>query len=199
MGLKVSPNHAIRAILFAKEFLKGDLTDLMNPFQTSGANLNLPGNEDYNPSKPWFSLVDVQGLLTTILAIYVDDECTNANSEDKAWAASHQVATRESHLGIQDAAQKHCPPSQNPGAGAGLIICTNGSEVGILISEKRWKKTRSIVHKWLNKIMQNADVDLDVAEMLSDRGFLIYIGRTYKELNPFFKGIHLTFDGWRTN
>ena len=32
MGLKVSPNHAIRAILFAEEFLKGDLGNLQNPF-----------------------------------------------------------------------------------------------------------------------------------------------------------------------
>jgi hypothetical protein len=84
MGLKVSPNHAIRAILFAEEFLKGDLLDLMNPFQTSGADLNLPGNKNYDPSKPWFSLVDIYGLLVTILAIYVDDESINADSEDKA-------------------------------------------------------------------------------------------------------------------
>jgi hypothetical protein len=199
MGLKVSPNHAIRAILFAEEFLKGDLMDLTNPFQTSGADLNLPGVPNYDPSKPWFSLVNAFGLLAAILAIYVDDERINAESEDQAWKASHQVGSRESYLGIQDAARKRRPPSQNPGAWAGSMIRTNGSDVGILISEERWKKTRSIIRKWLNKLLQNANADLEVSEMLSDRGFLIYIGRTYRELNPFFKGIHLTLDGWRKN
>jgi hypothetical protein len=40
---------------------------------------------------------------------------------------------------------------------------------------------------------------LNVSELLSDRGFLIYIGRTYCELNLFLKGIHLTLDGWCSN
>jgi hypothetical protein len=109
------------------------------------------------------------------------------------------MGSRESYLGIQDATWRQQPPSQNPGAWAGSMIRTDGSEVGILISEERWKKTRSIIWKWLNKILQNSDADLEVAEMLSDRGFLIYIGQTYRELNPFFKDIHLTLDGWRTN
>ena len=36
-------------------------------------------------------------------------------------------------------------------------------------------------------------------ELRSDRGFLIYITRTYRTLNTFLKGIHLTLDGWRDN
>jgi hypothetical protein len=199
MGLKVSPNHAIRAILFAEEFLKGDLDDATNPFQTSGAQLNLPGDENYDPSSPWFSLIDRYGLLAAILAIYVDDERINAGTEDKAWKASHQVSTRESYLGIQDAARKRRPPSQSPGAWAGSIIRTNDSEVGILVSDERWQKTRTIIRKWLNRLNKDNNYEFDVQELLSDRGFLIYVGRTYRELNPFFKGIHLTLDGWRSN
>ena len=30
------------------------------------------------------------------------------------------------------------------------------------------------------------------------RGFLIYVVRTYKWLNPYIKGPHLTIDSWRT-
>ena len=199
MGLKVSPNHAIRAILFAEEFLKGDLGNLQNPFQTSGVKLNLPGNEDYDPSLSWYSLIDAAGLLASILVIYVDDERINADSETKAWDASHQVATRESYLGIQDAARKRRPPSQTPGAWAGAMIRTNGLEVGVLISEERWIKTKKIIRKWLIRMKKDSKAKLNVSELSSDRGFLIYVGRTYRELNPFFKGIHLTLDGWRDN
>ena len=136
MGLKVSPNHAIRAVLFAEEFMKGDLTIPSNPFQTSTARLNLPGTKTYVPSMAWFSLIDREGNLSSILVIYVDDERVQASTENKAWLASHQVAARESYLGIQDAARKRRPPSQSPGAWAGSIIRTNNSEVGKLISKE---------------------------------------------------------------
>jgi hypothetical protein len=34
--------------------------------------------------------------------------------------------------------------------------------------------------------------------LLQIRGFLIYVVRTYKWLNPYIKGLHLTIDSWRT-
>ena len=33
--------------------------------------------------------------------------------------------------------------------------------------------------------------------LLQIRGFLIYVVRTYKWLNPYIKGLHLTIDSWR--
>ena len=199
MGLKVSPNHAIRAILVAEEYMKGNLNSSSNPFQTSTVRLNLPGTRDYTPVLAWYSLLDEDGKLASILVIYVDDERIHASSHDKAWRASHQVSSRESYLGIQDAARKRRPPSQSPGAWAGSIVRTNDIDVGKLISEERWQKTRCIIGKWLDKLLKNPDANLDTDDLRSDRGFLIYIGRTYPELNTFFKGIHLTIDGWRKN
>jgi hypothetical protein len=32
----------------------------------------------------------------------------------------------------------------------------------------------------------------------SIRGFLVYVSRTYPEMVPYLKGIHLTLDSWRT-
>ena len=29
------------------------------------------------------------------------------------------------------------------------------------------------------------------------RGFLVYVSRKYPPMNPYLKGIHLTFDQWR--
>jgi hypothetical protein len=200
MGLKVSPNHAIRAMLFAEEYLKGMPKDLKNPFEYASVRLNLPGSENYDPSLPWYSVLDFKGLLAALLATYVDDERVNANSEERAWQAAHQIGSRESYLGIQDAARKRRPPSQrNAGAWAGSIIRTNDSEVGITVSQERWSKTKSIIGKWLDRICKNPDQGLNTKELLSDRGFLIYITRTFKMMVPYLKGFHLTIDGWRTD
>ena len=136
-------------------------------------------------------------LLATILATFVDDERIHARSEPIAWNAAHQVATRESYLGIQDAARKRRPPSQNAGAWAGSIIRTNNKEVGILVSDERWQKTRSLTRKWLDKVLKGSE--LNTKDLLSDRGFLIYISRTYRSMIPYLKGLHLTIDGWRDN
>ena len=94
MGLKVSPNHAIRALLHAEEFLLGQPEDHTNPFQHAGVRLNFPGEIDYQPSLPWFSLTAQDGELAAILATFVDDERIHATTESMAWKAAHQVATR---------------------------------------------------------------------------------------------------------
>ena len=199
MGLKISPNHAIRAVIFAKEFLKGDPSQLDNPFCYKSVELNLPGTETYDPTLSWFRVMDHNDQLAAILAIYVDDERVHCSSEDLAWKAAHQIATRESYLGIQDAARKRRQPSQNAGAWAGSIVRTNDTEVGILVSEERWTKTRQMIRKWVDKLRKDQYQKLDLKELVSDRGFLIYVTRTYKPMVLYLKGIHLTIDGWRKN
>jgi hypothetical protein len=199
MGLKVSPNHAIRALLHAEEFLLGNPLNKDNPFHTARVKLNLPGTEKYDPTLPWFSLMRFDDLLASILATFVDDERVHAASEALAWKCAHQIATREAYLGIQDAARKRRPPSQNAGAWAGSIVWTNKSEVGVLVSEERWLKTRRIVRKWLDIVRKDENADLNTKDLLSDRGFIIYISRTYRMIIPYLKGLHLTIDGWRQN
>lgn len=199
MGLKVSPNHAIRALLFAEEFLLGHPAGIENPFHYESVRLNLPGSANYQPSEPWFSLRRHDEMLATILATFVDDERIHAGSEELAWESAHQLATREAYLGIQDAARKRRAPSQQAGAWAGSIVRTNNESVGLMVSEERWAKTKKIIGKWLDLVSKNPKGGLDTKELLSDRGFLIYITRTYRELIPYLKGLHLTIDGWRDN
>ena len=76
MGLKCSPNHAIRAFLHAEEFLLGDPSDVDNPFQVHSVKLNMPGTDEYDPTIPWFSSLRQDGELATVLATFVDDERT---------------------------------------------------------------------------------------------------------------------------
>ena len=177
--------------------MKGDPSDDTNPFQHDSVKTNLPRSPTYDPSLPWFSVLDKLLMLASILAIYVDDERCQCSSEEKAWQSAHQISTRECYLGIQDAARKRRPPSQSAGAWAGSIIRTNNQEVGILVSEERWSKTRSIIRKWVDEIRKNPASDLCVKDLLSDRGFLIYVTRTYSPMIPYLKGLHLTIDSWR--
>ena len=100
-------------------------------------------------------------------------------------------------MGIQDAARKRRAPSQRAGAWAGSIVRTNNSEVGVLVSDERWTKTRLIIRKWILKLRENASESLNTKELFSDRGFLVYVTRTYGDLTPYLKGIHLKIDGWR--
>ena len=51
MGLKISPNHTKRAILFAEDFLLVNPQLMSNPFQYSIICLNLPGTGEYKPEK----------------------------------------------------------------------------------------------------------------------------------------------------
>ena len=198
MGLKCSPYQTIKAMLFALEFLKGFLDDKTNPFNMKEVRLNLPGTRSYNPGKGWFSALDFQGNLASTLALYVDDERVHAGSRERAWAAAHQIASRESYLGIQDAARKRRPPSQAAGAWAGSIIRTNESEVGVVVSEERWNKTKLIVNKIYKQLRSDPEtIEFNVKDLMSDRGFLVYVSRTYKAITPFLKGLHLTIDGWR--
>ena len=38
---------------------------------------------------------------------------------------------------------------------------------------------------------------LNHKQLERDRGFLIYLSRTYRSISPYFKGIHQTLDSWR--
>jgi hypothetical protein len=161
--------------------------------------LNLPGTDGYDTALPWYFLKRCDELLATILATFVYDERINAASEELAWLAAHQVATREAYLGIQDAARKRRAPSQNVGAWARSIIRTNDTDVGLMVSEERWTKTRKIVRKWLDLLIKEPESMLNTKDLLSDQGFLIYITHTYQCMILHLKGMHLTIDGWREN
>ena len=197
MGLKTSPHQAIKAVLFAEEFIKGFPTVSSNPFQYHHVNLNIPGSASYDPSKAWYSVADVNDNIAVLLAIYVDDQRIHSPTEKGAWEAAHVLATRESYLGIQDAARKRRPPSKAAGAWAGSIIRTNSQTVGKMISQDRWTKTKSILGKWNHRLHVNDEPKLDLKELLSDRGFLIYVSRTYTTMTTFLKGFHLTIESWR--
>mmetsp|Transcript_6949 Transcript_6949/g.10555 ORF Transcript_6949/g.10555 Transcript_6949/m.10555 type:complete len:98 (+) Transcript_6949:1353-1646(+) len=75
------------------------------------------GSENYDPSLPWISKIDDEGLLACDLHQYVDDLRITVKDAALAWRASSRVAKICSFLGLQDAARKRRAPSQERGQG----------------------------------------------------------------------------------
>ena len=73
MGMKSSPYQAVQSILFADEVIKGDRHDPDNVFNWSDVELNLPGMDNYNPSRPWVSQRDAGGNIAANSVTFVDD------------------------------------------------------------------------------------------------------------------------------
>ena len=62
MGMKPSPDNAVRYFYWAEELARGNPKDMTNPFHYSEVILNLPGMESYDPTSPhvfkWDSMID---------------------------------------------------------------------------------------------------------------------------------------------
>jgi len=173
----------------------GDRSDSSNPFQWHKVRLNLPGSKDYDPTLPWVAKIRLDGRIACDLLIYVDDFRTTGFSSEICWQATRQTGSRCNYLGVQDASRKRRKQSQTPGAWAGSIIMSDGEDLVVMVSQEKWDKTRAKV-RWIHSFcLQSQPIPFKELERV--RGFLVYTTRTYPEMVPYLKGIHLTLDGWR--
>ena len=73
-----------------------------------------------------------------------------------------------------------------PGPWAGTVVHTMGKVVAT-ITKIKWKKTQSLIAEIADMLLD----DLVHHKRLEQiRGFLIYVARTYRWVNPYLKGIH---------
>lgn len=206
MGLKPSPYNSIKTALVAEEVCRGDRHNTNvssdgkeeNPFQWDHVRLNLPGPK-YDPLLSWVAKIRKDGLLACELMTFVDDERLVAPTRELAYQAGHRVAAIQAYLGIMDSARKVRPPSQTSGAWAGSVVhVISGLGVCQLTSEDKWNKMKDILATWRTRL-ENGVKMLPHAELLSHRGFLVYVTRTYPPMVPYLKGFHLSADMWRGN
>jgi hypothetical protein len=125
---------------------------------------------------------------------FVDDKRVTGPDEDLTWQASHVLAAKQSYLGIQDVGRKARPCTKQPGAWAGAIVHVVDLGVCVLTSAEKWIKLRRILKKWWNLVndsKEGEEVVLSHKELLSDRGFLVYITRTYPTMVPYLKGFNV--------
>jgi hypothetical protein len=67
-------------------------------------------------------------------------------------AAGHRFATTMCFLGIQVATQKARPPSQTPGAWAGVVALVGPAGVGVTCLPDKWKKAQAIIQDTLHEV-----------------------------------------------
>ena len=206
MGFTSSPYNSIKMSLVAEEICKGDRLESgvskldgkeLNPFQWKSVRLNLPGSPGYDPSLSWVSKLREDGRIACDIFTFVDDERVVGPTRELTWQASHRLACIQAYLGIQDAARKVRPVSQTPGAWSGAVahvVLQLG--VCVLTSEEKWVKLKAIVSKWL-ATLEAGETMVSHSDLISDRGFLVYVTRTYPCMIPYLKGWHLTADHWR--
>ena len=63
------------------------------------------------------------------------------------------------------------------------------------VSKNKWEKSKVIILQISVELSKGGE--LDHKELEKDRGFLVYISRTYRSMVPYLKGVHQTLDSWR--
>ncbi len=197
MGLKLSPYATIKATHLGFEVANGNRNDPKNALQWESVKLNFPGSLDYDPTHPWVLRTTCQGKPAGATPAYVDDLRPVGNSCDHCFQVAHQTASRLGYLGIQNASRKTRPPSQHPGAWAGIIAHSDDKGIFITTSQEKWDKAKSIVQRLQTTLTQTDFLHHKTLEQ--HRGFLVHLQRVFPVIAPYLKGIHLTLDGWRAN
>ena len=195
MGFKSSPHNSIKMYLVTEEVIRGDRKDDNNAFQWDHVRLNLPGSESYRPDTAWISKRRKDGSLVSDFVCFVDDQRLVGAGRGRVVDAGHTLSSRESYMGIQDALRKLREGGSGAWAGA-VVHITDEHGVIVLTSQDKWDRLKGIIAKWIARLEAGEEM-LPHSEMLSDRGFLVYVTQPYPALVPYLKGIHLTLEMWR--
>jgi len=194
MGLKDSPYRSIQWQIRLKLEVYGDRRVLSNPFHWDRVEFNLPCSKGYRSDLPWVMKIRCDGHLATEVYVYVDDGRVTGHSAEQTGLGARAYGAGCTRLGVQDASRKRTTPTHTPGPWAGTVTHTDGGEVIGMVSQEKWDRTKALVQE-LSDLVSKPPLPLH--RLLQIRGFLIYVVRTYKWLNPYIKGLHLTIDSWR--
>ena len=99
--------------------------------------------------------------------------------------------------------RKARPCSKTAGAWAGAIVhVLDTLGICVLTSKEKWLKMKGILKKWLASLAawgpcNRATPKLSHKDLSADRGFLVYVTRTYPTMVPYPKGFHLTIKMWQ--
>jgi hypothetical protein len=197
MGWRASPYLAVKYHLLADEIVQGDRSAPFNPFGWDQVVLNLPGASQYDPTQPWVYRIDVNGKKACGGPTYVDDVRMIGHDINSCWAVAHGMACTLSYLGIQVASRKTRPPSQTPGAWAGIVAMVTADGVSVSCTPDKWNKAKGYLQELRQELESNGVLNRKSLEQ--KRGFFNHLQRTYPAITPFLKGFHLTIDGWRPN
>jgi hypothetical protein len=121
--------------MWSLEIIFGDRHAPDNVFLFKRVCLNLPGNEGYDPSRPWVFKQRDDGLIASGIHVYVDNLQTTGQLEVECWAASQWVSSALGSLGIQEATRKRRAANQEAGVWKGYVMHTSNKCVTILATK----------------------------------------------------------------
>jgi hypothetical protein len=198
MGLRSSPYNACRAMAWADDLIRGNFLDPNNILRWDRYILNLPGTKHYDPSLPrGYKWDDKLGAIAGNYEIYIDDIRSNHSTEEGCTLTSRKISSMCNYLGIQDAARKRHFPSQQPRVWCGAKTATDDTGLYTSTTQQKWDRGKTIIKDWLAELEASGNNTLVRKPMLSGRGFLVHLSRTYPSLTPFMKGVHHTIESWR--
>eukprot|EP00957_Ditylum_brightwellii_P056240 4263176-Ditylum_brightwellii.AAC.1 len=104
----------------------------------------------------------------------------------------HTVVCILQYLGQQDAAQKHCPYSQAPGAWASAYFqIVQGVGIFVMLSQEKWDKLKGIITTCLNAFEDTISRDNTPIfvnkDMERGQGFLVHTAKIYPMQAPYLK------------
>ncbi len=199
MGLRPSPYVCTQTFSWGEEIIRGDRLDENNPLRWDKVVLNLPGDVNYDPTKPrvykWNSCTNtIAGSFGT----YIDDIRTQHQSDSLCRGVTRKVAGGVGYLGQQDAPRKRRPPKQRPGAWAGaMCFSEKGEGLYVTCSQEKWDKGKRLVEELYKLVVEEKKKTLDRSILEKHVGFLVHLSRTFPALFPYLKGIYLTMESWR--
>ena len=202
MGMLPSPYITIRLFAWAMEIIKGNRLDENNPFHWSELKLNCPGDSCYDPGLPVaFKWNPIANGIACDCKTFVDDLRSTGPTRELTKAATHQVETRMSYLGLQDATRKRRPITQQPGEWTGSVSLTvPGVGVFVTVSQSKWDKAKGLLHELaaqFENLGEGEMPQLVLADLESKVGFLVHLAMAYPLLFPFLRGFYLTMNSWR--
>ena len=127
---------------------------------------------------------------------YVNDLRPTAISEEECWWITRVIASLTQYFGVQGAPRKRRPPSREPGAWAGAVVLTGKGAVWVTASQEKWDKIKAIISHWSEEVVVENTLFVDSKALERDRGFLVYVSRTYTSTVPYLKGFHHTLETW---
>jgi hypothetical protein len=196
MGFKSSPYNTAQSYGWAEEVIKGNPQEADSPFHWMTVELNLLGSPNYNPTRPWVSKRRADGRLATDVLAYCDDLRLIGPTRDLALRAMRRVASIANYLGMQDAPRKRRFPDKSPGAWARTVAFAAQGGVFGNVSQERWDKVQGIISEIKTNLMKEKGI-FKLQDLLSHRGYLVYVARSYPSMRPYLKVLHLTIDSWQ--
>ena len=198
MGFRPSPFICTQSFGWSEDCTRGDRKDKDNPLRWDLVILNLPGNDSYDPMKPWVYKFDsLNNRMAAFFGTYIDDIRTGASTERGCRSTTRRIAAWANYFGQQDAARKRRQPSRTPGAWAGAMCLSTDEGLFVTCTQKKWDKGKKIILKWLEKLEQGDTQILEHKSLEKDVGFLVHLSRTFPGMAPYLKGFYNTMNSWR--